>query len=129
MIAATNRRLNETADLRVLLVEDHRDTLNLLRMLLTRAGYVVVTAMCVVEAVQRISEEDFAILISDIGLPDGTGYDVARAYTGRPHGLAVALSGFGSADDVRRGQEAGFAHHLIKPRGVAQLLPLLKGLV
>ena len=55
------------------------------------------------------------MLISDLALPDGTGTDlVQRLLSNRPV-LGIALTGFGMEDDIRKGREAGFRHHLVKP--------------
>ncbi|HSI61940.1 MAG TPA: response regulator, partial [Candidatus Saccharimonadia bacterium] len=103
--------------LRLLVVEDHRDTLETLEMLLRRHGYEVRTAASIAESLKVAREYDFDVLVSDIGLPDGRGIDllkkleVMRGY--RPP--SVAMSGFGMDEDVERSREAGFSEHLIKP--------------
>ncbi len=104
--------------LRVLLVEDHRDTLETLRRLLLRRGYVVEAAESV-QAALRVGEGyEFDVLVSDIGLPDGRGTDlVEQMEQRRPKGsfFAIAMSGFGTDEDIRRSHLAGFADHLTKP--------------
>jgi CheY-like chemotaxis protein len=92
------------AGLSILLVEDHEDTLRVVARLLGRLGYTV-----------RAAREWFDLLVSDIGLLDGSGLDVMRAVRDR-HGLrGIALSGFGREADIRRSREAGFEGHLVKP--------------
>jgi signal transduction histidine kinase/CheY-like chemotaxis protein len=111
-------------NLRILLVEDHADTAeamaDLLRLLgheVTVAGDVA-TALAAGEAVA--SRGGLDLLVSDLGLPDGSGLDVMRALArfGVP---GIALSGYGMEEDVRRSHEAGFSRHLTKPVGLPAL--------
>jgi len=100
---------------KILLVEDHIDTARALRRLLDRDGHQVTTAYSVDEAMERLKSDTFDLLLSDIGLPDGTGLDLirkARAISNLP---AVALTGFGMEEDVRSCHQAGFDEHLTKP--------------
>lgn len=107
--------------LRVLLVEDHDASRETLRRMLQARGFVVTTAASVEEARVRASESPFELLLTDIGLPDGTGYDLLRAVPPGPHRLAVALTGYGMENDVARSKEAGFFAHVTKPLLAAQL--------
>jgi hypothetical protein len=107
----------------VLLVEDHLDSAEALRVLLERYGYRVKVATSVADALKQ-GTADCELLISDIGLSDGTGYALLRQL---PPGLpAIAVSGFGSPEDVRRSREAGFADHLVKPVPVDDLLAAIE---
>ncbi len=112
------------AALRVLLVEDHEDTARSMSQLLARQGWHVRTADSVAGALRSAEVEPFDVLVSDIGLPDGTGLDLMRQLAGRsaktPKG--IALSGFGMEQDVRSSREAGFAAHLVKPVNVKELI-------
>jgi PAS domain S-box-containing protein len=101
--------------LRILLVEDHDDTRWVVTRLLRRIGHEVRTAGGVREALETAETEEFDLLISDLGLPDGTGLDVMRHLQGRPGLRGIALSGFGREEDRRRSRDAGFARHLTKP--------------
>jgi signal transduction histidine kinase len=101
--------------LRVLLVEDHADTAEQLARLLKRAGHTVVCAGTVEEAVARARNDRFDVLISDLGLPDGSGYDLMRHFARHNQIPAIALSGFGMRQDVENSIAAGFACHLTKP--------------
>ncbi len=65
-------------------------------------------------------------MLSDIRLPDGTGYDVITELKRTKDVKAIALTGFGLAEDVRRSKEAGFDFHLTKPVDVAELRTLLR---
>ena len=71
--------------MRILLVEDHADTAKLLGRLLGRMGYVVLTAGTVARALDLAETETFDLVISDVGLPDASGYDLMRQ-VGRKHG-------------------------------------------
>jgi PAS domain S-box-containing protein len=100
---------------RVLLVEDHDDTRQVMSRLLASFGCTVRSAANVAEAVALADNELFDVLVSDIGLPDGTGMDVMRHMRTRHKIKGVAVSGFGQADDLQRSRDAGFEMHLIKP--------------
>ncbi|MEI8235198.1 MAG: PAS domain S-box protein [Verrucomicrobiota bacterium] len=99
----------------ILLVEDHADTLRILARLLQKWGYRVATASCVRDALARASEKKFDLLISDLGLPDGNGREVVRKMRAAAAIPAIALSGYGTDEDIRMSLEAGFAEHLTKP--------------
>ncbi len=104
-----------TVGVRILIVDDHPDTLRSVRMLLKRSGHDVLTATSVADATEIAARERFDLLVSDIGLPDGTGLDVVRAVHAHRSVPALALSGYGMEDDIRRSREAGFNMHLTKP--------------
>lgn len=100
--------------LRILLVEDHGDTRSVLARLLQSLGYSVRPAGSVSAALELAAAEPFDLLISDIGLPDGTGRDVMSAL--RARGIrGIAVSGFGTPQDIQRSLDAGFSSHLTKP--------------
>lgn len=99
----------------ILLVEDHADTALLLASILEIQGYRVRTAGTVREALSLFAEHPIDCVISDIGLPDGTGIDLMSSLTARRPIPAVALSGFGMDHDIDRSKAAGFSHHLTKP--------------
>ena len=103
------------ASLKVLIVDDHAETLRVLSALLHKRGYVVSTADSSQAALQILDGGRFDVLISDIGLPDGNGYELIREAKKRQPLKGVALSGFGMEDDMRMGKEAGFDYHLTKP--------------
>jgi CheY-like chemotaxis protein len=107
--------------LRILYVEDHEDTCKVMSRLLTGCGYVVTCADSVKSALAHLETEQFDVLVSDIGLPDGSGLDVMRTVRERQSLPGIALSGFGMEDDVRRSREAGFVQHLTKPVNVQKL--------
>lgn len=99
----------------ILLVDDHEDTLRAMSRLLRRLEHRVVTANCVEGALRAANEQSFDLLISDVGLPDGTGLDLMRQLLDRQSIRGIALTGYGSENDLRRTREAGFSAHLTKP--------------
>jgi CheY-like chemotaxis protein len=117
--------------LRILVVEDHGDTRRTLARLLTHFGHEISVADCVQAALHVFSSQEFDAVLSDIGLPDGTGYEViaqAKRQHARTHANAltgIALTGFGMDEDIRRSKEAGFDYHLTKPIDFAQLRTVL----
>ena len=105
----------KTARARILLVEDHSDTARVLLRLLERSGYEVGHAETVAAAEQLAEQRRFDLLISDLGLPDGSGLDLMRRLGSR-HGVrGIALSGYGMDEDLAATRAAGFVEHLIKP--------------
>ncbi|HSH40386.1 MAG TPA: response regulator, partial [Chthoniobacterales bacterium] len=113
---------------RILLVEDHEDTLVLLSRLLARCGYKVTTASSVTAAIKQLEESRFDIVVSDIGLPDGSGCDIiarGRSESASPGLKGIAISGFGSEEDIRLSKASGFLYHLTKPIDFQQLQAVL----
>ena len=111
--------------LRLLLVEDHIDTQRVLGRLLAQLGHQVSVAGNVEEALRSCRAQSFDVIISDIGLPDGTGYDVISGAKLLQDVQGIALTGYGMSEDVRRSKEAGFDFHLTKPVDVAELRSVL----
>lgn len=104
---------------RLLLVEDHIDTLRTFGRLLRRKGFEVQEASTVSEAMSSARPGD--LLLSDIALPDGDGRDLMRKLSacGIP---GIAISGFGTAKDREQYREAGFAESLVKPVDIHELM-------
>ncbi len=100
---------------RVLLVEDHLDTRKVMVRLLRSFGCSVIEASSVAEALAAGRREEFDLLLSDIGLPDGTGMQIMRELRTMKNIKGIAVSGFGQDEDLARSREAGFETHLIKP--------------
>lgn len=117
---------------RLLLVEDHADTRRLLARLLGDYGYRVEQAGTVEEAIRILDHAPIDLVVSDVGLPDGTGMQVmehARRLSdghGPPKGIAV--SGFGTLEDERASRAAGFQMHIAKPVDVDMLAAAIQGL-
>jgi CheY-like chemotaxis protein len=101
--------------LRILLAEDHADTRNVIEFALTELECTVVPAQSVAEALAAASRERFDLLISDIGLPDGSGAALMKELKSRYGMQGIALSGFGRDEDLASSQQAGFDVHLVKP--------------
>lgn len=106
---------------RVLLVEDHDETLQVMAMLLTRLGHEVTTASTIKGALAAAGEKRFDLVISDLGLPDGLGYELMRSLGAGERLRGIALSGYGMSEDIRLSREAGFAEHLVKPVDLRKL--------
>ena len=106
---------------RVLFVEDHADTARAMAKLLERSGYEVHWADCVSSAIQLAANRPFDVVVSDLGLPDGSGYELMQILKDRYAARGIALSGFGMEGDILRGREAGFLEHLVKPVDVSTL--------
>jgi len=100
---------------RVLLVDDHHDTCIGMKRMLERHGYKITVAHSAEQAVEKVRSEDFDLLISDIGLPDRSGYELMREVRLKKDLPGIALSGFGSEQDINQAREAGFSEHLTKP--------------
>jgi PAS domain S-box-containing protein len=101
--------------LRVLLVEDHEQTQKIMARLLTKMGHQPAAAQSVRTALDLVARQKFDLVISDLGLPDGSGHELMRALRDRYGMRGIALSGYGMEEDVKRSHDAGFDQHLIKP--------------
>ncbi len=120
---------NAAQPLSILLVEDHGPTRTTLAQLLRHRNYVVATAASLAEArsIACANHKKFDLLISDIGLPDGNGYDLmVEIRRSHPQIHGIALTGYGMEQDLARSQSAGFAIHLTKPVGMESLEKALK---
>ena len=124
--ALSESAAEEKAPLRLLLVEDHESTLQVLSRLLGRAGHQVVTAATLSAALAAAAEGTFDLVISDLGLPDGTGNELMEILRARYGLRGIALSGYGMEEDVVRSRQAGFAAHLTKPVDFRQLQRALR---
>ncbi len=113
---------------RILLVDDHHDTRKVLELLLRQAGHEVVEASSVTSALEAARAADIDMVISDIGLPDGTGIDLMLELRRERDLPGIALSGFGMPEDIRRSREAGFSMHLTKPVSFAQIQRAIEAL-
>ncbi len=111
--------------LRILLVEDHADTAVVLARLLSRTGHEVLQAATVADglatAAREIAGPGIDLVVSDVGLPDGSGLDMMRKLSSAYGLRGIALSGFGRDADVEQSLAAGFSRHLTKPINSALL--------
>jgi PAS domain S-box-containing protein len=124
--AATSLSDQQKAPLHILLVDDHTDTVITLGALLRNLGYEVACAETVKQALQLAKESKFDLLVSDIGLPDGSGHDLMRQIRAQQSIAGIALSGFGMEDDLEKSRAVGFTEHLIKPVNVDRLQATLR---
>ena len=99
----------------ILLVEDHEDTARVLGRILRNAGFDVSHAGTIADARALAGSRRFDLLISDLGLPDGSGLDLMKALRDAQGTKGIALSGFGTDEDVASSEAAGFSAHLTKP--------------
>jgi CheY-like chemotaxis protein/anti-sigma regulatory factor (Ser/Thr protein kinase) len=114
--------------LRVLVVDDHEDTVLSFSLLLKESGHDVQTAHDGPTAVQAATDFRPDLLLLDIGLPGLNGYEVARRIRNEPglkKVILVALTGYGQETDRQAALQAGFDHHLVKPARAAQLQQIL----
>jgi DNA-binding response OmpR family regulator len=103
------------ASLRVLIVEDHVDTLSSLKLYLEQSGHEVQGVRTLAQAIAVLPSSGCDVLISDVALPDGSGWDLLRSASPSPSVYAIAMSGFGTESDLNRSRAAGFRHHIVKP--------------
>jgi signal transduction histidine kinase/CheY-like chemotaxis protein len=105
----------EPTHLRILMVDDHDDTRMVMCRMLKARGYVMTEAGSVAEALAKFKVGEFDLVISDLGLPDGSGHELMEEILKIRPVTGIALSGYGMETDLARSQAAGFAKHLTKP--------------
>ena len=110
----------------ILLVEDHVDTADVMAHLMRSLGHDVAVAASVAEALAATHARTFDLIVSDVGLPDGTGLDFVSTVRQHSQVPAIALTGYGSDEDIRRCLAAGFTAHLTKPVNFTQLEVLIQ---
>ena len=116
--------------LRILVVDDNRDSADSLGMLFRLLGHDVRTTHDGLQAVAAAEEFRPDAMVLDIGLPKLDGYEVARQLRSRPWGgkmVMIAVTGWGQEEDKERSKEVGFDHHLVKPVDPTALMRLLAG--
>jgi two-component system CheB/CheR fusion protein len=115
--------------LRIYVVENHPDTLKYLEMYLKQLGHTVQHSLTMTEAIEAIPTAQCDVLLSDIGLPDGDGWQLLHhlSESGQPYPpYAIAMSGFGMGNDRAKSKAVGFRHHLLKPFKPDELDDLLE---
>jgi len=112
---AAQPAIENSKPLCILLVDDHEDTARAMGRLLEHLGHKVTLADSVAGALDAFAARKFDVLVSDIGLPDGSGLDLMRQLRQTHAVRGIALSGFGMEEDLQKSREAGFARHLTKP--------------
>jgi CheY-like chemotaxis protein len=120
--------MTPTPPLSIFVVENDDDTRRFFALWLERKGHTVETAGSLRDAVDQLSRRAYDVLIADIGLPDGSGWELherlrAAGIPAPPY--AIAMSGFGRSDDRKKSEEAGYRHHLVKPLDTARLDAIL----
>ncbi|HEX8294685.1 MAG TPA: response regulator, partial [Chthoniobacteraceae bacterium] len=118
-----------TAPLQILLVEDHVDTRNAMSFLLRRQGHTVAIADTVESAYNVFSEQPIDVILTDLLLPDGNGWELVERVRRHRDVAAIAISGCCEAEDCERSAAHGFARHLIKPIDPSHLIQALNEIV
>src|ERR1700730_18004913 len=111
--------------LSVFLVENHEDTVRYMQLYLEQLGYQVSVAADMGTALREIPNSHCDVLISDIGLPDGDGWQLMEKLGRHRPRFAIAMSGYGTSNDQLKSLAAGYDHHLVKPFIPDALLALL----
>jgi CheY-like chemotaxis protein len=111
---------------RILLVDDHPDTLKTLQRILISRGHIVTTARDATSALAVVNQQPVNLLISDIGLPDRSGLELMREARQIQNLKGIALSGYGADTDIQQSRVAGFFGHLTKPIDVQELFGLIE---
>jgi two-component system CheB/CheR fusion protein len=113
---------------RILLVDDHTDTLSVMSRLLKSVGHDVCVAETAALAMERLTTQTFDLLLIDLGLPDQDGRELLRRARAVCTAPAIALTGFGMDGDLESCAAAGFVKHLVKPIAFDSLLAALQEL-
>jgi PAS domain S-box-containing protein len=114
--------------LRILLVDDNLPTLQVMTRLLRQRQYEVTAAGTMAVALEAGLREDFDLIVTDIGLPDGTGWELmSRLRQARPI-PGIAMTGYGMDEDMRRSRDAGFETHMTKPVDFVKLEAVIRGI-
>ncbi len=119
-------------DVRVLVVDDDADSLEVLRLVLEAAGAKVTTTTSAREALDALETHGpFEIIVSDIGMPEMDGYSFMRSIRSRPssaHLPAIALTAYARSEDAELATRAGYQEHLAKPVDESRLVHAVKTL-
>ena len=121
--------LPATATLRVLVVDDYADVAESLALLLQIKGHDVETADCGLKAIEKARSFRPQVVLLDIGLPDISGFDVAKRLRELPEtrqAFLIAISGYGGPEYVEQAKSSGFDEHLLKPLDPLKLSALLE---
>src|SRR4051812_13149163 len=107
---------------RVFVVEDHAATARALKMYLQNQGYIVTVAEDMASALEIAKTSEFDVLVCDISLPDGTGWDLMKKMSADGAVRAIAFTASGSAEDIAQSRKAGFLEHLVKGSAAEDLV-------
>lgn len=116
----------QPGQLTILLVENHEDTITYVRRFLEHYGHEVRVGRTMHEALKRVEEKEPDVILSDIGLPDGDGWNLLQQLRLKTKAYAIAMSGFGARADLDRSLAAGYQDHLVKPFAPNKLLDALR---
>jgi len=119
-------RKHGKAGLNILLVDDHADTLRVMSRLLRKLDHQVTTAESKAAALAAAAANEFDLLISDIGLPDGTGLELMQELLATRPIRGIALTGYGMESDIRQSKNAGFTAHMTKPIDFQDLVGIIE---
>ena len=128
---ASKRKPRQTTR-RILVVDDVADVTDMVALFLSHAGFEVATANSPKAAITLAADTPFDLVVSDIGMPEMNGYELAESlrarneYRGTP---LIAMTGYTEYDDRGRSLQAGFNAHLTKPINPSQLLDLIEELL
>jgi two-component system CheB/CheR fusion protein len=114
--------------MRILIVDDSKDTIDMLRLLFEMDGATVTTAKGGALALRIAAEEEFDVILSDISMPEMDGFEFLRRLRALPGKMDVpvlAITGFGRPEDIERAEAEGFFSHLTKPLDVNALVEVL----
>lgn len=114
--------------MRILIIEDHEDSLDALRRLLEHAGHDVIAVGSLAEGQSLAQSETYDLLITSLSLHDGDGIGLAEIAKSKG-AKAVALTGFGMPSDIRKTQAAGFDAHLVKPMRIEDIREFIATMV
>jgi two-component system CheB/CheR fusion protein len=112
--------------LRLFLVENHQDTIWYMKLYLEQLGYQILVATDMATALREIPDSRCDVLISDIGLPDGDGWQLIEKLRENRPPFAIAMSGYGTGNDQRKSLATGYNYHLVKPFTPDALLAILR---
>jgi CheY-like chemotaxis protein len=110
----------------VFLVENHEDTVRYIQLYLEHLGHRVTVARDMATALEQFPKSNCDVLISDINLPDGDGWQLMEQFKERRPAFAIAMSGYAANSDLHKSRSAGYHHHLVKPFPPDDLVALLR---
>ena len=130
--SVSRKRKPRSLQKNVLVVDDVSDVTEMIALFLKHAGYEVATADSASTALQLAEERNFDLIISDIGMPEMNGYELAgtlRSLSEYQSIPMIAVTGYSEYDDRGRALQAGFSAHLPKPIDPSRLLDLMNELL
>ena len=125
------QKIQISSKYRILLVDDYADAAESLMMVLEAEGHKVDIANCGIKAIALAKTNTPDVVLLDIGLPDLSGYEVAKTLRTLPEtqdAILIAVTGYGQPSDIEQSKIAGFDHYLLKPIDFNTLLAILENL-